>query len=463
MSASSSARDDLLERLLAHVGEFAALRTFPGVDAIGERADAIVRDHSDTVAKRRIGTSRLGEPLHEYVVGSGPAVLVVGGVHPNEPIGFHTALQLLEDLAAGRGPAAGLAASWHIIPCIDPDGTRLNESWFDDPGDRVGYARGFYRPAPVEQVEWSFPLDHRTAYFDRSIPETLALMRVIDRSSPVMTVGLHNGELGGVYYYLSHAPDGLVDALHAIPERLGLPLDRGEPEVPDIKPWATAVFPVLRSAELYDLLSERGIDPGTEIEGGGLGDYLVHHDTLAFVAELPYWSHPDSDDTTPSDQSYSAVRRRQAEGLAELGEVLGKILERAEPHLHIDSQLRRGAVVFARRMADMAATQRVRVEQVESDRRATVAEVFSNDDLVRCFRLRFGSMLHRALRAEITAGTANPEVRRAAHDLGVHLERWYEEAAAVTGLITWPVERLVGVQYSSLVAVADAALGRARA
>lgn len=463
MSAPSAVPDELVDRLVAHVKELVELRTFPGVDAINARADAIAREHSATVTRRRIGTSRLGEPLHEYVIGSGPAVLVVGGVHPNEPIGFHTALQLLEDLAAERGPAADLAGTWHIIPCIDPDGTRLNESWFDDPGDRVGYARGFYRPAPVEQVEWSFPLDHRTAYFDRSIPETLALMRVIDRASPAMAVGLHNGEMGGVYYYLSHAPAGVVDALHAIPERLGLPLDRGEPEVPDIEPWSTAVFPVLRSAEIYDLLSSQGIDPSTEVEGGGLGDYLVDHDTLAFVAELPYWSHPDSDDTTPTVESYVDVRRRQAEGLTELGEVLGEILERAEPHLRIDSQLRRGALVFARKMAENAKALQTRADRVDPGRRATVAEVFSNADLVRCFRLRFGSMLHRTLQAEITAGTATPEVRRAADDLAVHLERWYEEAAAVTGLITWPVERLVGVQYATLVAVAAAALGQAHA
>lgn len=458
MNTPPAAATDLVDRLLSHVRSFVALRTFPTVDSIHARADALAEANPSVVTKRRIGTSRLGEPLHEYVLGSGPAVLVVGGVHPNEPIGFHTALQLLEDLAGGAGPAADLEATWHIIPCIDPDGTRLNEAWFDDPGDRIAYARGFYRPAPTEQVEWSFPLDHQNAYFDRSIPETLALMRVIDRARPAMAVGLHNGELGGVYYYLSHAPAGVIDALHAIPVGLGLPLDRGEPEVADIEPFATAVFPALRSADTYDRLIAQGIDPSGLVESGGLGDYLSEHGTLAFVAELPYWSHPDSDDTTPTEETYVEVLRRKAEGLNELGRVLGDVLDRARPHLRIDSQLRRGAEVFARMMADSGQSELDRAARLEPARKANVAEVFSNADLVRCFRLRFGSMLYRALQAEVIAGTAAPQVRHAAQEIAGHLHGWYAEAAGVTGLITWPVEKLVGVQYASLVAVAAAAL-----
>ena len=73
-----------------------------------------------------------------------------------------------------------LDAAWHIIPCIDPDGMRLNEGWFAKPGDRTAYFADFYRPAGDEQVEWTFPFDYKNAYFDRMMPETLALARAID-------------------------------------------------------------------------------------------------------------------------------------------------------------------------------------------------------------------------------------------------------------------------------------------
>ena len=91
-----------------------------------------------------------------------------------------------------------LGFSWHIMPCIDPDSTRLNEGWFAGPFTRRHYARHFFRPAPDQQVEWTFPLAYKSAYFDRTLPETEALMRVIDELRPELMYSLHNAEHGGV-------------------------------------------------------------------------------------------------------------------------------------------------------------------------------------------------------------------------------------------------------------------------
>jgi hypothetical protein len=79
----------------------------------------------------------------------------------------------------------------------------LNEGWLKGPFTREHYARNFYRSAGDEQVEWSFPLDYKTAYFDAVLPETAALMRLIDHVRPALMCSLHNTEQGGVYYYLS--------------------------------------------------------------------------------------------------------------------------------------------------------------------------------------------------------------------------------------------------------------------
>lgn len=448
-----------LDRIHEHVAALEPLRTFPTVDELQRRADAVVAEHPDRVAAVRIGTSRLGEPIVDHVVGHGPAILVVGGVHPNEPIGFHSALQLLEDVARGEGPAAELEATWHVIVCADPDGTRLNESWFADPADRVTYAQGFYRPAPDEQVEWSFPLDHRGVYFDDSIPETRAIMRLVDRIEPALVVGLHNGELGGVYYYLGGDQPGLVDALHEIPARLGLPLDAGEPESPDLEPIAPAIFRAITAREQVDWLLEHDLEPAHFVDGGGLADYVERHGSATFVAELPYWSHPDSDDVSPSGERYADVLRHKADELDELGRVLGETLDAAIPHLRIDSQLRRATEAFVALMRVMGTSERQRSDAQDPERIATVAERFSNADVVRCFRLRFGSMLARTLGAEVAAGTASAEVHRALRALQAELDAWYDEARSVEGLVTWPVERLVGVQYGSLLAVAASTLG----
>ena len=79
---------------------------------------------------------------------------------------------------------------------------RLNEGWLKGPFVRSHYGRHFYRPAGEEQVEWTFPFEYKKAYFDAVLPETLALMRQIDKRKPTLMCSLHNGELGGVLLLL---------------------------------------------------------------------------------------------------------------------------------------------------------------------------------------------------------------------------------------------------------------------
>ncbi|WP_460810255.1 M14 family zinc carboxypeptidase [Microlunatus endophyticus] len=186
-----------LESILQFTDRLPEVDGFLPVDDLIARFDALADSSAGRVIRSRAGTSRLGEPIHSYTVGDGPrTALIVGGVHPNEPIGSWTALWLAEAAAAKEEPVASLGYRWCIVPTIDPDGARLNESWFANPADRIGYGRGFYRPAPDGQAEWTFPTNYKNAYFDRVLPETLAFMRLIDDLRPDLLVSLHNGEMG---------------------------------------------------------------------------------------------------------------------------------------------------------------------------------------------------------------------------------------------------------------------------
>lgn len=454
-TASHAAIIPSLAEILERSARIEPLSTFPPIDELLAAVDALAAGSGGRLVKRRIGTSRLGEPLHEYVVGSGSRhALVVGGVHPNEPIGFHTARVLAEHLLAEPDFFDRFGMTWHIVPCIDPDGARLNEGWFANPGDRSHYARHFYRPAPQEQVEWSFPLNYKNAYFDRPMPETDAVMRLMVETSPALLVGLHNAELGGVYYYVSRELPGAVDALHAIPAALGLPLDAGEPESSDLTALAPAVFRAPLATEHYDHLEALGVDPTVEVGGGGSADYAAQFGTLTLIAELPYWTHPDALDTNASGTSYDEVLRAKAEGLRALGAVLESALTEASPHLTIESPFLRASRAFVPMMTVAGDAEAARAEVPESRRPATVAEVFTNADLVRCFRLRFGGMLVRALEAEVAAGIAPVEVRRAHAALRATYDEWIAESDAVDGIAVLPVERLVAVQYASTLAMA---------
>ncbi|RUR00882.1 M14 family zinc carboxypeptidase [Labedella endophytica] len=444
-----------LPEILERAARIEPLTTFPPIDELLAGFDALAASSGGLLVKRRIGTSRLGEPIHEYVVGTGSRhALVVGGVHPNEPIGFHTARVLAEHVLAEPDFFARFDTTWHIIPTIDPDGARLNEGWFANPGDRSHYARNFYRPAPQEQVEWSFPISYKDAYFDRPMPETQALMQLMVETHPALLVGLHNAELGGVYYYVSRELPGAVAALHAIPKALGLPLDAGEPESADLTAVAQAVFLSPLATDHYDYLEALGVDPTREVGGGGSADYAARFGTLVLIAELPYWSHDDALDTSTSNTAYDAVLRRKATELRQTGAILGRALAAAEPHLTVASPFLRASRAFVPMMTAAGDAEAARADRPESRRPATVAEVFTNADLVRCFRLRFGGMLVRALDAEVVAGIAPVEVRRAAAELRAAYDEWIAESDAVAGLEVLPVEKLVGVQYASTLAMA---------
>ncbi|MEV5962035.1 M14 family zinc carboxypeptidase [Kribbella sp. NPDC051952] len=428
---------------------------FPGVDEISRRLDVLTAKHPDLITRRRIGTSRLGDPITMYSIGEGPdQALVYAGVHPNEPIGFWTAIRLVEDLCADPGLRAG--CRWNVIGCIDPDGTRLNEGWFDGPFDRVHYAAHFYRPAPAEQVEWSFPFQYKDAYFDQVMPETLALMRVIDDLKPTIAVSLHNTEVGGVYYYVSKKLKGFVDELHAIAASFDLPLDLGEPETPVAKVIGPAVFGMISQQAVYDYAEERGLPTPNE-SGSSSAAYAERHGTVNLVAELPYWTHSSADDQAETELSYQQVLLDVVDELEGNLQVMDEVFQAARPHLSDDSQLVRGIASFLPHLLRRPGRERARATEIDPGRRATVSEVFGLRDNNRMYRLRYGGMLMRALDGEIARGSAAAALHPLAHRLREIYGEWQQEAASLDQeLHAVPIKDLVGVQYAATFALLDA-------
>lgn len=451
-----------LARILELVDEVPEFDRFPRVDELLAAMDEVAAAAPEVVRRRRIGSSRLGEPIHVISIGDGPrSALVFGGVHPNEPIGGLTALHLARTLVADPELLAGLGYTWHVVACMDPDGTRLNEGWFSGTLARPEYGREFYRSAPDEQVEWTFPLEYKELYFDRVIPETLALMRLIDDVQPTFMCSLHNGELGGVYYYLSHPAEELYPALHAVPEHLGIPLDTGEPEAPYMPVLAPAIYGHASIAEVYEYQAKLGLDPTTDMpSGASSGDYAARYNTFTLISELPYWSHPDAADTSPSDQNYSAVLAERGKQMTALGEILTDVLEATADDLRIDSPHLRASRQFTPHFVGLGTQERLRSEMPENDRPATVAEVYTGYDLIHCFRMRYGGMMLRALEIEMYAGHGTPAIRAEHARLEAAYNDWAREVLATQQPATIPIRSLVGVQFGAILAAAGHAADR---
>ncbi|MXX57164.1 MAG: peptidase [Gemmatimonadetes bacterium] len=108
-----------------------------------------------------IGCSRKGAPIHAHTIGSGPLrVSLVAGCHADEPAGPRFLHRLLRYLASEDGSALRRAATWSIIPHINPDGASANAAW-QIPGaphyDIGAYLRHRVRELPGDDIEFGFP------------------------------------------------------------------------------------------------------------------------------------------------------------------------------------------------------------------------------------------------------------------------------------------------------------------
>lgn len=445
------------EWISAELATVQVYSAFPDADAMEQGLAALAAAHPQTVTLRRIGTSRLGDPIHAVQIGAGPReALVFGLPHPNEPVGGLTALHLAARLASDAGLQARLGMRFTIIACIDPDGLRLNEGWLAGPFTRTHYARNFFRPAGDEQVEWTFPVDYQKLYFDATLPETAALVRLIDQLRPELMVSLHNSELGGAYYYLSRPMPALHPVLQAIPAAVGLPLDQGEPEGPEIEKFDDAIFAGLGIKPMYDHAVAAGRDPA-EIKGGdGSGGYAERYGTLTLFSEVPYWSHPDSSDTTPVEETYADLLREQGQRMDGVFGLLRRILEAASASFRATSSPYLSASrYFVPALSAMGETNRARAAEPANQRPATVAERFSLSDIVTSFQLRYGGMLLRALDGELAIGNANLPIRQSRAELADVFDGWCDAADVVeTMCTTHPIRSLVATQYGAILATA---------
>lgn len=440
---------DRIRDLAARVPELSA---FAGVDALRARTAEIAHAYPGITRLSRIGGSRLGEPLWELKIDGGPRqVLVVAAVHPNEPVGGLASLELARVLTEDAELRERLGCTWHLVPCIDPDGTRLNEPWFTAPLTFERYGRSFYRPAPDEQVEWTFPFSYKGNFFDRVLPETVAMMRLIDEVKPDLLCSLHNGEYGGVFYYLSRTTDALNRQLAALPASLGLPLHTGEGEAAFIEQMAPAVFKGFTAEEECDFMLELGLDPARRIAGASSGAYAARYGTAYLATEVPYWADGRADDHTELDVTYASLLVDRGKHVEETAKVLTSVLDSVRAQLSVRSPYLRATEAFVPYLWDAAESDLARARLPESDRPAVVAEQFHSASGVLSTRMRFGGMLLRALDGELAVGNGTPAIRSARARLDEIYSGWLAEAEQPSPI---PLAKLVGVQLGAILATA---------
>ena len=439
----------------SYVAAVPEMDRFYTVDELNAGIERLAGEYPDIAKLRRVGTSRLGEPIQMLSIGNGAKnALLFACPHPNEPIGSNMVHYLSNLLCTDQQVRDAFGYTWHLIPCVDPDGTRLNEGWFSGPFTPRNYARNFFRPASPQQVEWTFPVSHKELYFDRSISETEMLMRAIDELQPELLVSLHNAGFGGVYYYIGREAPELYSVLHELPSWEDLPLQLGEPEVPYAKTFAPAIFSMISIKEAYDYIEANGGDVSVMNSGDSSDAYAKKYGSFSIVTEAAYYDDPRVMDTTPTERL-----RRDAilEGL-DLGEegsnTLGHHFNAVAKELKGQSPFQVSVEWWAGLAKSREAERNWAKTSEETNRPATVAEVFSNVVQTQFYRLLGLGMLLRMLEGEIAIGNGTPNIRRHLKEATETFEAWADKLEAALNYRVVPIRKLVAVQLGAVLATA---------
>ncbi len=428
---------------------------FYTVDELFAHAKAITEEHPRLASYQNVGVSTDGEPIPMVRIGDGEEhILLFACPHPNEPIGAMLVYFLLDELIADEGLRRG--RSWFLLPCVDPDGTRLNEGWFAGPYTIQNYAEHFYRPRSEEQVEWTFPIDYKDLHFSTPMPETKALISAFEIAQPGLVYSLHNAGFGGVYYYISHDLKDAYEAFYKIPEERHLALSLGEPEMPWAVEFVPAVYKTSSIGEAYDYYETYGAQPPAELIQGGASSYDFlrgRGDPVMLIAELPYFQTQQIADQTPTKLTRRAVILAGVDESREMVAALTRLLERIKPEMFLDTRFYRTVCSFVEQMENSLESKRVWAEEAEGmDHIATAAQEVDERFIGSFYRLLIASMLRRALDAQI-AVTPSELLKASRAELEALLTRWTAYLEDNLDYTAIPIKTLVEVQYGALLTV----------
>lgn len=447
-----------LQDILSRVPDY---QEFFTVDEMDQRTLELAREFPDVVKVSEVGRSRWGRPIHCLTIGSGSQnALIFGCPHPNEPIGAMMLDFLTRELAQNEALRKELDFTWYIVKTSDPDGTSLNEGWFKGPFTITNYARNFYRPAYAQQVEWSFPIEYKTLKFDAPIPETQALMKIIDEKRPAFIYSLHNSGFGGCYWYLSDGDEALYQQLYKTPASQGIPLSLGEPEMPYCVELYPAIYKSVGVIDHYDYLEKfmPGKDPADMLTSGTSSDeYASLHSpgpVRSLINEMPYFFDPRVDDTSPSGKSRLECQLECFEESEKVIALMARLYEKAKPFVTTWNPFFLAAEDRVKNNVDLSANKEWARSNPEFQKPATVAQEFDNLYISRFYLNLNMAILRRACVYEKEhAQSLTDEARRVLDEV----ERAAEERLAADSAFleehmnysAIPIRKLVKIQAAS--------------
>lgn len=397
------------------------------------------------------GRDSNGREMRCLEAGDAPRrVLLLGHVHPEEPVGT-LLLEYLLPLFAQTDISTRLGFRLSAIKVCDPQAVRLNEAWFSRPYDITEYTLNVYRSAYADQPIWTFPVEYKGYRFDRPLSETKGMMAAIDAAPLDLLMALHNCSFYGGYFYVSDHDGELLSELTAVRAAAGIPAHRGEPELPYMDAIGDGVYDAVTVEREYDYL-ERHLGAGNvDVSAGCDADeYAMRRwGAHAMLAEVPCFTSDQVADGTPVGISRGEAKLT---GIAREEEHLAWLKPRYEEAAALVREESPWQRAVAGYLADAARDIPAEKEQARTAEpfraEATTAQRFDslyNRELLALCRLgQFGRMAAEAGHDERLAALAAEARERVSGRVAA--------VAAAAGIRPVPVRKRVQMQLGALLA-----------
>jgi len=454
---------ELIEQIINRVPDY---KEFLTVEEMDKNSKKLANKYPEIVEVFEMGKTRDNNSLYCLKIGKGSKNgLMFGCPHPNEPIGAMMLEYFTEELAKNKELRDKLDYTWYIIKSWDVDGTKLNENWFKGPYTLYNYSRNFFRPAGHQQVDWTFPVDHKNLHFHDTIPETKAMMKLIDEIKPKFIYSLHNAGFGGVYWYLTDDTKDIYEDLKNAAKKQNVPLNLGEPEAPYVEAYAPAVYKNLGIQQNYDYLEKYGIEHPEKVINAGTcsADYAMKlADSFTMLTELPYFYEERITDLSEADITRKEAVLKSIEFDEEANEFVTETLKNIEEYLDGKNPFKLALDAFTDTKKSNEATRKMVEENKEFQRKATVAEKFDNLYIAKFYKMLSYGLLVRASEVEIEKmnesekntekfkklNEAFENSKKALKDLSEYLEKEINYQVV-------PIKKLVSIQLECGLIMAD--------
>ena len=444
---------DSIKAVIKNVPEYEYFKT---VDELNESSRKLAEQYPDLASFYKIGESMAGDPIYCLKIGNGSrAILMYGFPHPNEPIGSmmldYLSQQLVEN-EAFRNTFKDV--SWYIIKVADNDGAKLNEGWFRGPYTPLNYALNFYRPASFQQVEWTFPIKYKTLDNNDPIPETRALMNIIEEVKPIFIYSLHNAGFGGVYNYISDDAPILYPIFEKAYEDQNIPAALGEPEMPYAVKFAEAVFKMPTMRDTYDYYAANtDRDPAEIIGKAGTCSYeygkQFNEKVFELVCEVPYYYNPKIEDLSETEFIRRDLVLANIEDTKLEDQKIREIYFPLKDRLVVDTPLRTALDDFLESSERHLPVQENWAKTAkELEKKATVAEAFDNQQVSKTYKMLLWGMLRRIMLLNYEK-TNDDEFKAAAEKAYRHMKDMSDKLEKELEYTIIPIKKLVQIQLMS--------------